>query len=142
MGRSGDTGRKITICAAPGRNGAKSIFSIAHPPAAVESARQFKHVLELMVAAGRKPSPQSAVAPERFADRSQLRLVGFNCCGEDVFEAVIVNPGEVLTQDRGGNFICPQKCRTYHSTGLAKKDELGFAVLRWTKPVDLVCDSR
>jgi len=63
------------------------------------------HVLELMVAAGRKPSPQAVVAFVRFADRRQLRLVSFNCCSEDVLEAVIVNPREVLTQDRGAKFI-------------------------------------
>src|ERR1700730_2251515 len=36
MGRTRSIGRRITTCAAPGRNGGKSIFSIAHPPAAPE----------------------------------------------------------------------------------------------------------
>jgi hypothetical protein len=71
----------------------------------VSPHRNSSHVLELMVAAGRKPSPQAVVAFERFADRRQLRLVSFNCRGEDVLEAVIVNPREVLTQDRGAKFI-------------------------------------
>jgi hypothetical protein len=84
---------------------AESLPLIAHPLAACESARQLKHALELMVAAGRKPLPQAVVAFEGFADRRQFRLVSFNCCGEDVFEAVIVNPREILTQDRRGKFI-------------------------------------
>src|SRR5258708_844360 len=102
MVRPEDTGRKITICAAPDRNGVKNIFSIAPPPAAPRSARQLDLVSELMVAAGTKPSPQVAVAFERFAGRSRLRLVGFDCRGEDVLEAVIVNPREILTQHRRG----------------------------------------
>src|ERR1700682_2659 len=45
MGRSEDTGRKITICAAPVRNGAKSTFSSAHPLAAANFGQSSPNVL-------------------------------------------------------------------------------------------------
>jgi hypothetical protein len=40
MGRAGNTARKITICAVPDRNGEKSTFPTAHPPAAREFVPQ------------------------------------------------------------------------------------------------------
>ena len=105
MGRAGNTGLTITTCAVPDQNGAKSTFSIAHPPAAREPVHQLKHLLELMVAAGRKSLPQAAVVFRGFADRRRPRLVSLNCRGEGALETVIVNPREVLTQDGGSEFI-------------------------------------
>ena len=105
MGRAGNTGLTITTCAVPDQNGAKSTFSIAHPPAAREPVHQLKHLLELMVAAGRKSLPQAVVVFKGFADRRRPRLVSLNCCGEGALETVIVNPREVLTQDGGSEFI-------------------------------------
>ena len=63
--------------------------------------------LEQMVASGGKPSPQTVVAPNGFANRRRLRLVSSRCCREDVLETIVINSREVLTQDRGGKVIRP-----------------------------------
>jgi len=77
-------------------------------PAAMAAGALRNDASEHTAAALRKSSPQALVTLERLSDRSLLRLAGFHGGRKDVLEAVVINTGEELTQDRGGEFIRPQ----------------------------------
>jgi hypothetical protein len=92
----------------PGPKWREKHFLDRTPPAARSPHKNPRaSPLQLLAAPRGKSPPQAAVASERLADRRHLRLAGLNGCREDAPEPIIVNPREVLTQERGGKFIRP-----------------------------------
>ncbi len=93
-----------------------------------------------MIGARGEPFPQAISASKASVDLRNRRWDRADGCRKDPLEAGIVNPFEVLSQNRGGRLAGLQDRGAKPCAGATKKFELRAAAESPSKPVDFEGD--